>query len=101
MGLPIELKWASLADARERPPTESSQSAGTIVEIVSCVKQSEDGEDLIVRAYETLGEKCRTEINIPMLGRRWIGQFGPCEIKTLRIPKSADLAISEANLIEG
>jgi len=69
--------------------------------VVSAIKQAEDGGDLIVRCYEAHGEPASgAEIALPHLGRVIRADFGPCEIKTFRIPLEKDAPIVETNLIE-
>jgi alpha-mannosidase len=39
-------------------------------------------------------------IGLPKWGREIKAKFGPCEIKTFRVPKDAALPITETNLLE-
>jgi alpha-mannosidase len=67
--------------------------------IVSAVKQSEEGSDLIVRAYESTGVAKRTRIDLRFAHTTWTGDFRPYEIKTLRInPRTR--RVSEVNALE-
>ncbi|MFD2611932.1 alpha-mannosidase [Paenibacillus gansuensis] len=68
--------------------------------IVGAMKNSEDGDDLIIRLYETTKTATQAAITLPQWGRTIRANFGPCEIKTFRIPKAADLPVSEVNMIE-
>ncbi|MBW7459259.1 hypothetical protein K0U00_34925, partial [Paenibacillus sepulcri] len=68
--------------------------------LVSVVKKSEDNDDLIVRAYETTRTGTRAVISLPKWNRTIEADFGPCEIKTFRIPKDAGQPVTETNLIE-
>lgn len=65
---------------------------------ISAIKRAEDGDDLIVRAYETRKERSSGEIRLPVMGVDVPVTFDPCEIKTLRI--SGDGAVTETDLIE-
>ncbi|MDR3193772.1 MAG: hypothetical protein LBT76_00595 [Tannerella sp.] len=67
--------------------------------VASAVKQSEDGDDLIVRLVETFGEAVETAVRFPFSGLEWQGAFRPCEIKTLRLNLSTK-AVREVNLLE-
>jgi alpha-mannosidase len=67
---------------------------------VSVVKQAEDGDGLVVRAYETAGHAVDAVIEMPYLGRSPSIHFGPHEIKTLWIPANPDLPVQETNLLE-
>jgi alpha-mannosidase len=68
--------------------------------IVSVVKQAEDNDDLIIRAYET--DKCTTSttIHLAVLQRTIEATFAPCEIKTFRVPQNSAQPIVETNLLE-
>ena len=67
--------------------------------LVTAIKKSEDGDDLIVRLVETLGEAVTTTVRFPSAGVNWRGAFRPCEIKTLRIDTKTG-ASREVNLLE-
>ena len=68
--------------------------------IVEVVKRAEDGDDLIVRAYEAIGQAVTARIELLHWGRAIHIRFGPCEIKTIRIPRDADAAVEETDLLE-
>ena len=68
--------------------------------MVSVLKQSEDGDDLVLRAYETSGTATHAAIHLPKWGRDIEVDFGPCEIKTFRIPRDSSKSIMETNLLE-
>ncbi len=68
--------------------------------VVSDVKQAEDGNDLIIRCYETAGRPTRASLDLGLVHRRWSGQFHPLEIKTLRVPLTAAGKIREVNALE-
>ncbi len=68
--------------------------------VVSDVKQSEDGNDLIVRCYETAGHPTKATIDLGLVHRKWTGSFHPLEIKTLRVPVTGGGSIREVNALE-
>jgi alpha-mannosidase len=68
--------------------------------LVSVLKRAEDGGALIVRAFETSGNRARARIDLPAWGRTVEAEFGPCEIKTFRIPDDAAESITETSLLE-
>jgi alpha-mannosidase len=68
--------------------------------IVSAVKVAEEGDDLIVRAYETNRVATRATIRLPQWNRLIEAHFAPCEIKTFRVPRAAGQPIVETNLLE-
>ena len=67
--------------------------------IVSAIKQSENGEDIIVRCIETFGVQTSATLDLKFAKRKWTGNFRPCEIKTLRINHNKG-TIQEVNLLE-
>ncbi len=67
--------------------------------IISAIKQSEEGDDLIIRCFETSGSDTTATLNLAFANRKWSGNFRPCEIKSLRLNcKTRD--VSEVNLLE-
>jgi alpha-mannosidase len=68
--------------------------------VVSDVKQAEDGNDLIIRCYETAGHATKATIDLGLVHRRWTGNFHPLEIKTLRVPPDTAGIIREVNALE-
>ena len=67
--------------------------------IVSAVKQSENGEDLILRCVETNGTAMAANLDLSFAKRKWAGNFRPYEIKTLRMNTRSG-SIKEVNLLE-
>jgi alpha-mannosidase len=82
------------------PPQASYLSVDQDNIVVSALKIAEDGDDLIVRAYETNRIATRATIRLPHWNRLIETHFGPCEIKTFRIPRKAGQPIVETNLLE-
>jgi len=68
--------------------------------VVSDVKQAEDGNDLIIRCYETVGRATNATLDLVLVHRHWTGEFHPLEIKTLRVPLTAAGKIREVNALE-
>ena len=68
--------------------------------VVSAVKRAEDGDDLIVRCYETSGVATRATIRLPKWNRTIEAAFGPSQIKTFRVPLDAAQPVVETNMIE-
>ena len=66
--------------------------------IVTAVKQSENGEDTIVRLVEAIGKQTTASLDLKFAHLKWSGNFHPSEIKTLRISKAG--TIKEVNLLE-
>lgn len=66
--------------------------------ILSVIKQWEDGDDLIIRAYETA--KIATNARIRVLDREFEADFGAAEIKTFRVPRDPAQPVVETNMLE-
>ncbi|MGG4032678.1 glycoside hydrolase family 38 C-terminal domain-containing protein [Paenibacillus cisolokensis] len=68
--------------------------------VVSAVKRAEDNDDLIIRCYETERRATTAEIRLPKWNRTIRAAFGPCEIKTFRVPRDERAPVRETNLLE-
>ncbi|MBZ0287484.1 MAG: alpha-mannosidase, partial [Anaerolineae bacterium] len=68
--------------------------------VVSVVKRAEDSDDFIIRAYETNNTTAHARLDLPVCGRVIEADFGPCEIKTFRVPRDAAQPVAETNLLE-
>jgi alpha-mannosidase len=66
---------------------------------ITAIKLSENGEDIVIRCVETHSLATSASIDLRFAGRKWSGDFRPCEIKTLRINKIKGI-IKEVNLLE-
>jgi alpha-mannosidase len=82
------------------PLTDSYISVDRENIVITAVKKSEQGHDLILRCVEVTQEAVQATICLPHWERVIPLSFGPCEIKTLRIPKDPSLAVQETNLLE-
>ena len=82
-----------------RPLTASFLAVDAPNVVVSVVKKAEEGDDLIVRCYETSGRAAEATLDLGLVKRRWSGRFRPFEIKTLRVPLTGG-EIREVNLLE-
>ena len=67
---------------------------------VSAVQRAEDGDDLVIRLYETAGLATVAMLKLPVWNRTWQGEISPYEVKTLRIPRDGAQEIRETNLLE-
>jgi alpha-mannosidase len=68
--------------------------------MVTVLKQAEDGDGLVLRAYETYGAAAHATIRLPKLGRVIEAKFGANEIKTFLIPQDPAKPLMETNLLE-
>ena len=81
------------------PPAASWVSCAPSNVILTVVKLSEDGADLILRGYETAGQETMAEIQLGPDDARWAVAWKPYEIKTLAL-RSGSLVPVEVNMLE-
>ncbi|MGI6640133.1 MAG: alpha-mannosidase [Limnochordia bacterium] len=86
--------------AGELPQTASFCRIDKENVVLSVMKQAEEGDALILRLYEAWGCAVDAKIELPQWKRVIAARFGPYEIKTFRIPRSAGEPIAETNLLE-
>ncbi len=67
--------------------------------IITAIKMSESGNDLIIRCVESSGKPISGTIDLTFAGIKWSGNFRPFEIKTLRF-SNENRRIKEVNLLE-
>jgi len=67
--------------------------------LLSVIKRSEDGSDIIIRGYETAGRPAQTRLHLPHFDKNYDLVFAPHEIKTVRID-ARDWTLREVNLLE-
>jgi alpha-mannosidase len=82
------------------PPRESFVSVQPTTVVIAAIKRAEDGDDLILRCFETSGRRTDATIELPRWNRTIRVAFGPSEIKTFRVPANMALAVTETDLIE-
>lgn len=68
--------------------------------IVTAVKKAEDGDDVIVRCYETDKRATTATIHLPLWQRTVEAHFAPCEIKTFRVPADGTRPVTETSMLE-
>jgi alpha-mannosidase len=81
-------------------PSGSAVAVDAEAVAVTVLKRAEDGDDLIIRAVETLGVDTAASIQLPAWGRTIETRFGPLEIKTFRIPRDPSRPAREVDLLE-
>lgn len=59
--------------------------------LVTTVKGSENGDGIVVRAFECAGKAADAEIDLKALGKAFRASFGPQEIKTFLIPAEGEV----------
>jgi alpha-mannosidase len=68
--------------------------------VVTVVKQAEDSDDLIIRAYESTRVATHAAIALPKWNRVVEADFVQGEIKTFRVPRDASQPVVETNMLE-
>lgn len=63
------------------------------------LQESEDGDDIVVRGYETAGKKTETVLRLPHADRSVRVVFEPHEIKTMRLGRERGAPVA-VNLLE-
>ena len=96
---PIAFYWKA-AQGGSFPSEASFLSCEPRNVVVSVLKCAEDGEDLIVRAYETAKRPVHARIDLHCCSRSIEADFGACEIKTFRVPRDAAGEVPETDLLE-
>ncbi len=81
------------------PKSGSFMSVDAPNVIVTSIKKSESGDDLIIRCVETIGKGTAATLRLPVSGHQWKGDFKACEIKTLRYNAKRG-SFKEVNLLE-
>jgi alpha-mannosidase len=82
------------------PQSDSFLSVEPESVMATVLKQAEDVDGLVLRAFETSGAVARATIRLPKLGRVIEADFGVNEIKTFLIPHEAAEEVTETNLLE-
>ena len=68
--------------------------------MATVLKEAEDGDGFVLRAFETSGADAHASIRLPKLGRVIEADFGANEIKTFLIPRDEAKEVKETNLLE-
>jgi alpha-mannosidase len=89
--------FALLESFHDGPLPQQASYALSDDVVVTVVKRAEDGDALVVRAYESAGRPASARIDV--LGRTIEAEFGAHEIKTFRVPRDGG-EIVETNLLE-
>jgi alpha-mannosidase len=81
------------------PATASLVSCTPANVVLTVCKLSEEGDDLILRGYETAGRETQAEIRLGLTGAHCTATWRPHEIKTMRW-RPGDPAPIEVNMLE-
>ncbi|HEY3473459.1 MAG TPA: glycoside hydrolase family 38 C-terminal domain-containing protein [Anaerolineales bacterium] len=96
---PVAL-FATFHPEGKLPQSDSFLSVRPENLMVTVLKEAEDRDGWILRAYETGGATAHACIQLPALGRTIESDFGPAEIKTFHIPTDPAQVVTERNLLE-
>lgn len=67
---------------------------------VCAIKEAEDKDGVIIRAYETKKQAGEAILKVSFMEREDVLHFEPCEIKTVKIPYDVEKPIIEVNMLE-
>jgi alpha-mannosidase len=82
-------------------PSEASYADDGGGDVVATVlKHAEDGDAIVLRAFESAGRAAHARIMLPLLGRTVEAAFGANEIKTFVVPREVGAPVRETNLLE-
>ena len=81
-------------------PSQGFVSVEPATVVLTVLKQAENNDDLIVRAYESAHKASAARISLPAWGRTIHTEFRACEIKSFRIPRDPQHPIVEVNMLE-
>jgi alpha-mannosidase len=82
------------------PQRRSFASDGGGDVVVTVLKRAEDGDALVVRAYESAGRATHATIDLPVVERTIEAAFGAHEIKTFVVPRDPAAPPIETDLLE-
>lgn len=68
--------------------------------IISTIKESEDKDGIVIRAYETKKSCAIALLKLPFMDKEIKLSFTPCEIKTIKIPYDLSKSYEEVNMLE-
>jgi alpha-mannosidase len=68
--------------------------------LMTVIKWAEDGNGVVVRAYDTTGHGGTARLELPFMGRHIDSSFAPGEVKTFLVPEQAELPVEEVSLLE-
>lgn len=84
----------------KQPKTQSFVQVENKEIILSAMKEAEDKDGVIVRAYETMKQHVNAVIKLPFMERIITADFNPCEIKTFKVPYDKKAKVTEVNMLE-
>jgi alpha-mannosidase len=82
------------------PPCDSFLRVEPENVMVTVLKEAEDGDGFVLRAFETCRCAAHATICLHALRRVIEADFGPAEIKTFHIPRDPAKVVTERNLLE-
>lgn len=84
----------------KNPQRQSFMELKSSHALISTIKEAEDKDGVIIRAYETKNQRGEAELDIPFMNRKENLVFSPCEIKTIKVPYDETKPIKEVNMLE-
>lgn len=86
--------------AGKQPQAQSFLSLECSHALIGAVKESEEKDGIIIRAWETKKQSGEAVLKAPFMDREVRLSFEPCEIKTVKLPYDSSLPVTEVNLLE-
>ena len=68
--------------------------------VLTAMKQSEEGDGIIIRAYESKRQSGDAILRAEFMNRTETLHFEPCEIKTIFLPYDSEKSMQEVNILE-
>ena len=96
---PAVLQQASFHPGR-MPQRVSFAAVGPASILLSALKGAEDGDGLVLRAFNCADTPADASLDLPQWGWQVQTRFGPFEVKTFKISANPLLPIRETNLLE-
>ncbi|OQB34165.1 MAG: Mannosylglycerate hydrolase [Candidatus Hydrogenedentes bacterium ADurb.Bin170] len=99
-----ELNAPAFVHMEARHPGKFKKQAGLLGTesdhvLLTVIKCSEDGEEVVIRGFETAGKAAQTRLHLPYFDKAFCLSFEPHEIKTIRINKD-NWTYQQVNLLE-
>ncbi len=84
----------------ERPPEDSFMEIRSDTALGTVLKRAENGEDLIVRFYEYGGNTTGVDLNMSVIGEKYVCECQPHQIKTVRLNRAGGYKIKDVDNLE-
>lgn len=97
---PAVLQFSSFHPNGRLPQSDSWLACEPASLLVTALKQAEDGEGMIVRAWESSRQPQEGIIRLGLWEREIRASFKPCEVKSFFVPRDPAQPVREVNFLE-